>query len=61
MAPTSEERTQLYAQAENILVNTDAAIAPIYYYVTQDLTKPGIERTYSGITRERYEKWSFTN
>lgn len=52
-----ETRVNLYAQAENILVNTSAAIAPIYFYSTQDLTKPGIERTYSRITREYYEKW----
>lgn len=61
VADTVEARIELYAQAEHILVNTNASIAPIYYYATQDLTKPGIERTYSGITRERYEKWSFTN
>jgi oligopeptide transport system substrate-binding protein len=60
VAPTPEERAAMYAQAEGILVNTSASIAPIYYYSSQDLTKPGIERTYSGITRERYEKWSFT-
>ncbi len=54
-----QARTDLYAQAENILVNTDAAIAPIYYYVTQDMTKPNVERTHSVITREYYEKWSF--
>ena len=58
VAPTTEERAALYAQAENILVNTHAALAPIYYYVTDDLTKPGIERTYSLITREYYEKWT---
>jgi len=52
-----EERVDLYAQAENILVNTAASIAPIYYYVTKDLTAPGIERTHSVITREYYEKW----
>jgi oligopeptide transport system substrate-binding protein len=57
VAATTEERIELYAQAENILVNTDAAIAPIYYYVTNDLTAPGVERTHSLITREYYEKW----
>ncbi len=61
VATDLQERRDLYAQAENILVNTDASIAPIYFYTTQDLTQPGIERTYSVITRERYEKWRFTN
>lgn len=58
VAETTEARIELYAQAENILVNTNAALAPIYYYVTDDLTKPGIERTFSLITREYYEKWT---
>ncbi len=58
VAETVEERTALYAQADNILVNIDAAIAPVYFYVTNDLTAPGITRTYSLITREYYEKWS---
>ncbi len=55
------ERAALYAQADNILVNTDAAIAPIYYYVTNDLTASNVVRTYSNITREYYEKWDLTD
>ncbi len=51
-------RAELYAQAEHILVNTDAAIAPIYHYVTDDLTAPYVTRTHSLITREYYEKWT---
>lgn len=51
------ERAALYAQADNILVNTDAAIAPIYYYVTNDLTQPYVTRTYSMTNQEAYEKW----
>lgn len=58
VAPTVEERRDLYAQADDILVNTEAAIAPIYFYVTNDLTAPGITRTHSLITREYYEKWT---
>lgn len=56
-AATVEDRIALYAQAEQILVHDDPAMAPIYYYVTDDLTAPGITRTYSNITREHYEKW----
>jgi oligopeptide transport system substrate-binding protein len=56
-ATDTAERIELYAQADNILVNTEAAIAPIYYYVTNDLTQPYVTRTHSFITRERYEKW----
>ncbi|MGQ9907985.1 MAG: peptide ABC transporter substrate-binding protein [Candidatus Flexifilum sp.] len=54
---TTEERVALYAQAEDILVNQDAAIAPIYYYVSNDLTAPNVVRTHSIITREYYENW----
>jgi oligopeptide transport system substrate-binding protein len=56
-ATDTAERIELYAQADNILVNTEAAIAPIYHYVTNDLTQPYVTRTHSFITRERYEKW----
>lgn len=55
------ERAALYAQADDILVNTDAAVAPIYYYVTNDLTAPNVVRTYSLINREAYEKWDLTD
>lgn len=54
------ERVALYAQAENILVNTAATIAPIYYYVSLNLTAPEVERTYSVIGREYYEKWDIS-
>lgn len=54
---TVEERAALYAQAEDILVNQDAAIAPIYFYVSNDLTAANVTRTHSIITREYYENW----
>ncbi len=57
VAPTVEERVALYAQADAILTNTAASIAPIYYYVTDDITADGVERTHSVIGREYYEKW----
>ncbi|MEP7290647.1 MAG: peptide ABC transporter substrate-binding protein [Chloroflexota bacterium] len=53
----TQARTDLYAQADNILVNTEAAIAPIYFYVTKDITQPYVTRTHSLIAREAYEKW----
>ena len=56
-APTVQERKDLYAQAEHIFVYEQAAIAPIYYYVTQDLTQPNVVRTHSVTNREAYEKW----
>lgn len=54
------KRVELYAQAEQLLIRDQASIAPIYYYVTNDITAAGIERTYSKITREFYEKWDVT-
>lgn len=51
------ERLDLYAQAEDIFIVQDAAIAPIYWYVTRQLTKPYVERTYAIIGQERYERW----
>lgn len=55
-----EARQALYAQAEQILVKDAAAIAPIYYYVSLNLTSDRVERTYSVIGREYYEKWDIT-
>ena len=51
------KRVELYAQAEEILVKTDAAIAPIYWYTNLDMTKPYVTRTYASSTRQYYEKW----
>lgn len=59
-AESLEERVELYAQADAILTNTAASIAPIYYYVTDDITAAGVERTNSNIGREYYEKWDIT-
>ena len=53
----TKARTDLYAQAEDILVNKDAAIAPVYFYVNIQMTKPNIERFVSAIGTERFETW----
>ena len=53
----TEERRELYAQAENILVYHDAAISPIYWYTNVQMTKPNISRTFSVLFQDRYEKW----
>ena len=50
-------RQELYAEADYLLSNEGAAIAPIYYYTFQELTQPWVERTYSQIGSERFEKW----
>jgi oligopeptide transport system substrate-binding protein len=51
------KRLDMYIQAENILVYEDAAIIPVYWYTSLSLTKPYIQRTYSLIGRDAYEKW----
>ena len=52
-----EERRELYAQAEELLVLTDAAAAPIYWYVSMSMTQPYIERTFSLDNAEYYFNW----
>ncbi|HEY5983159.1 MAG TPA: ABC transporter substrate-binding protein [Anaerolineales bacterium] len=51
------KRVELYAQAEDILVNKDAVIIPIYWYTSLELTKPYITRTFGSTSREAFEKW----
>jgi len=54
------KRQDMYAQAEEILVWTDAAIIPIYFYTRNTVTKPYINRTFSLSGHEALEKWSIT-
>ena len=54
-----DKRTELYAQAEDILVAKDAVIAPMYWGTRIFVTKPNVTRTVSQINGdERLEKWS---
>jgi oligopeptide transport system substrate-binding protein len=52
-----ETRLDMYAQAEDILVNQDAVMIPIYWYTNLDMTKPYVTRTFSSSGHEAYEKW----
>ena len=51
------KRVDIYAQAEDILVNKDAVIIPIYWYTSLELTRPYITRTFGSTSREAFEKW----
>jgi oligopeptide transport system substrate-binding protein len=51
------KRVDLYAQAEQILVNTDAVIIPIYWYAANRVTKPYIVRTFGTGGSEEFTKW----
>ena len=51
------KRQDLYAQASTILHYTDAAVAPIYWYGRQTLSKPYITRTFGVGGQEDFTKW----
>jgi oligopeptide transport system substrate-binding protein len=53
-----EQRKELYAQAEQILVDQDAAIIPIYWYTGVEVTKPYVNRTFGRGGQNYYEKWT---
>lgn len=56
--PDVAKRLALYRQAEELLVKTDAAIIPIYWYTRVSLTKPNVVRTFASTDGdERFEKW----
>ncbi len=56
------KRTDLYSQAEEILVKTDAVLIPIYWYTGVACTKPNVQRTYSVLGGlQHYEKWDITS
>jgi oligopeptide transport system substrate-binding protein len=52
------KRKELYTKADQILVEEDVAIAPIYWYTRVEVTKPYVNRTKSMTGHEAYEKWT---
>jgi oligopeptide transport system substrate-binding protein len=52
-----QKRIALYAQAEEILVKTEAAIIPIYWYTSSSVTKPYVIRTYAVSGHQDYVDW----
>lgn len=52
-----DTRRELYAQAEEILVDEFAAIAPIYWYTTNQLVKPYVEAPTSVTGNQSYYDW----
>jgi oligopeptide transport system substrate-binding protein len=57
LEPDEAQRRELYAQAETILVQQDAAIAPVYWWARRVLTKPYVQRTFARVGGEHVEKW----
>ncbi|HLU11749.1 MAG TPA: peptide ABC transporter substrate-binding protein [Oceanobacillus sp.] len=56
--PDTDVRRELYAQAEEIFVVEQAAIAPIYWYSTNQLVRTGVEYAPSITGNEAYYLWS---
>lgn len=52
-----KKRTELYAQAEQVLCYDDAVIIPLYWYTRVTVTQPWIKRTFSVGGHERFEHW----
>lgn len=51
------KRVELYSEAEQILVAEDAALIPIYWYTSVQVTKPYVVRTQALQGRQSFEKW----
>ncbi len=49
-------RNALFKQAEEILVETDAVLIPIYDYFVDIATKPYLQRTYGSVQPD-FENW----
>lgn len=50
-------RRDLYAQAEQIVVQQDAVLVPLWYTVSVTLTKPYVERPQGRLTTTYFEFW----
>lgn len=50
-------RKELYIQAEKILIEEDAVIAPLMWESQVELTKPRVQRTFGLV--QTFENWSF--
>jgi oligopeptide transport system substrate-binding protein len=55
-----QARIELYAQAEEILVDTDAAIAPIYWYTDVNMTKPYVTRSFPVTGHNDFVFWDIS-
>jgi oligopeptide transport system substrate-binding protein len=57
-SPNPEERKQLYFEAEKILVEDAAVIAPIYHYTVVRMAKPYLKRTFAKAGGEQWSHWT---
>lgn len=54
------KRLELYQQAEEILVDQQAGIIPVYWYTTNQLVKPYVENVVTVTGNEAYNLWDVT-
>jgi oligopeptide transport system substrate-binding protein len=52
------KRKEIYLQAENLLIEENAVIIPLYWYTRVELTKPTVNRTFGVGGQEAFYKWS---
>jgi len=55
----NDARLASYVRAEQIVIEEEVAVAPMYFHVTRQVVSPALNRTFSQVGFERYEKWSF--
>ncbi|HEY9078110.1 MAG TPA: peptide ABC transporter substrate-binding protein [Anaerolineaceae bacterium] len=55
--PTAARRSTLYARAEQILLQEEAVIIPLFWHRTAFLAQPYIKKSPSQIGMEHFEKW----
>jgi oligopeptide transport system substrate-binding protein len=59
-AADSQMRAKDFALADDILINQDAIIIPLYWSMRLQLSNPALQRTFSPVVfYERFEKWYF--
>ena len=55
-----QKRTDMYAQAEEVLVDTYAAITPIYWYTSSSVTKPYVTRSFAVTGHNEFVTWDIS-
>jgi len=55
-----QKRKELYIQAEQILIEEETVIIPLYWYTRVEVTKPYLTRTQGVGGQEAFEKWSLS-
>jgi oligopeptide transport system substrate-binding protein len=51
------KRIELYKQAEKLLVDEEASMAPIYYYSSVSVTKPWLTREWATAGGDHWDRW----